>query len=77
MQYLAMNDVLPWGENPEPLEKRGDKVWLRLFEKGAHTVSYEMDEKTYVMQNAGGDIFEAPLPYSSGFHYVQIFVEGR
>ena len=34
MQYLAMNDVLPWGENPEPLENRGDKVWLRLFEKG-------------------------------------------
>ena len=77
MQYLAMNDVLPWGENPETKKKRGDKVWLRLFEKGAHTVSYEMDEKTYAMQNAGGDILEAPLPYSSGFHYVQIFVEGR
>lgn len=77
MQNLSFNRVLPWDPNPDPLFRKNGDVYLRIYEKGAADVSYVMDEKTFPMQNTGGDIFEAALPYRSGFHYIQILVEGR
>lgn len=77
MQNLSFNEVLPWNNNPEPVVRKDNEVVLRLLEKGAEEVSYVMDEEVFPMQNAGGDVFEAVLPYHSGFHYLQILVDGR
>ena len=74
---LCFNDVLCYDKRPLPVVKRADGYYLQLLEKGARSVCINFADQDYPLTTEDGDIWECRLPFSEGFNYLQIKVDGR
>ena len=69
MTPLAFNPVFPAENQPQVLTRRNGKFLLRLAEKNAEKVEITIEDRTIGLQKAGGEIFEAELPFQEGIFY--------
>lgn len=74
---LCFNDVIKYGDNPDPIVERNGKFFLRLYEKSATSVQISFADMLYDFKSVGNDIWELEIPFNTAINYVQIIVDGR
>ena len=76
-QALSFDPVLPWKGQTEAVERDEDgRIFLKIKAPWADRVSFVIEEKEYDCTRGPQGGWNLLMPFSTGFHFVQLMLDG-